>query len=314
MRFRFSGHESFPCRYTWLPKAYNALVEDPEIFSDDNSAMVRLGVGKNMVKAIKFWVQTFGVATAAPNRGGLELTSFGHAIFGPEGLDPFLEDIQTLWLLHWKLSSIKEEPLFAWYFLLNQWSDPSFSRSEVLKNFTKESERLERPLSDFTKEQHFDIFLHSYVPVRSKKNIEVLEDSLDCPLNELQFIVPAGERIVDEVNRREPVYEFNQENSRNISALVFVYCLYDYWQNYRPTELTISFRDVSALPSSVGQIFKINESDLRARLETLETYSEGLFEYIASVSVPRVVKNKQFDESTEQTLLQNIYGVNAGLA
>ena len=307
MRFRFSGHESFPCRYTWLPKAYNALSENPDIFSDDNAAMVKLGVGKNMVKAIRFWVQTFGIAKINPEISGLELTVFGQKLFQRDGLDPFLEDTRTLWLLHWKISSITADPLFAWYFLLNQWADPTFSRSEVILAFTRESERMDRPLSDFTKEQHFDIFLHTYLPVRSKKNDDVLEDSLDCPLTELQFVIAAGERVITENGKREPIYEFRQDSKNEISGNLFAYCLFDFWKNNRLLESTISFREVSAIPGSIGQIFKLNESDIRTRLENINKDSNGLFEYIASAAAPKIIKHFDFDRKTEELLLRRIY-------
>ncbi len=51
---RFSGHESFVCRYAWLPKAFRAIVQDPAAFRDEEQAMVSLGVGKNMVRSIRF--------------------------------------------------------------------------------------------------------------------------------------------------------------------------------------------------------------------------------------------------------------------
>ncbi len=309
MRFRFSGHESFPCRYTWLPKAYSAIAENAEIFGDDNAAMVKLGVGKNMVKAIKFWVQVFGIASARETGSGLAVTEFGTSIFGPTGLDPYLEDTKTLWLLHWKVSSIMDEPLFAWYFLLNQWSDPTFSRSEIIENFTKESEKIDRPLSDFTKEQHFDIFLHTYVSSRQKKGNEVFEDSLDCPLAELQLILPAGERIYGDGLKKEPVYEFSHDNGSYISNKLFVYCLIDFWRSQRQTESTLSFRDISTAPGSIGQVFKMDEPELRSRLENLYRDSEGLFEYISSSSIPKIIKHDNLNNITEFDLLSKIYDV-----
>jgi hypothetical protein len=306
MRFRFSGHESFPCRYTWLPKAYKAISKNPIIFSDDNQAMVELGVGKNMVKAIKFWVQAFGIADTQTQ--GMKITRFGERLLSEGGLDPFLEDIRTLWLLHWKISSIPEEPLFAWYFLLNQWAEPSFSVSQVLKEFTRESERMERPLSDFTKEQHLDIFLHTYVRRRSRKADEVMEDTLDCPLTELQFVLPAGERIND-LDRREPVYEFRQEAKNEITAALFVYCLFDFWQINRKEEATLAFREISSMPGSIGHLFKLSEPDIRNRLESILKDSGGFFEYAASAAVPRVLKHCELNEFTEELLLNKIYGV-----
>ena len=95
---RFSGHESFACRYAWLPKAFRAIVQDPTAFQDVEQAMVRLGVGKNMVRSIRFWVEVMGVAAPRAEKT-LAPTGFGQAIFAEEGFDPFLEDVRTLWLV-----------------------------------------------------------------------------------------------------------------------------------------------------------------------------------------------------------------------
>jgi hypothetical protein len=50
-RYRVSGHESFPCRYTWLPKTVRGLKNNPRLFADEDQAMVDLGLGKNMVRS-----------------------------------------------------------------------------------------------------------------------------------------------------------------------------------------------------------------------------------------------------------------------
>jgi hypothetical protein len=307
MRFRFTGHESFPCRYTWLPKAFKAISENPTVFSDEDVAMVKLGVGKNMVKSIKFWVQAFGIATPTGNNTSLQLTELSTKLFGPNGLDPFLEDTATLWLLHWKISTINDDPLFAWYFLLNKWIEPTFTKSEIIAAFTKESARMDRPLSDFTKEQHFDIFLHTYLPRGIRKGNDVLEDSLDCPLSELQFIASAGERTIGENNKREPVYEFRQDPKTDISQSLFVYCLLDFWQNNRAQETTLSFKEISVVPGSIGQIFKLTDAELRARLDSLYADSSGIFEYYSSASVPRIVRHLELTRETNLLLLDGIY-------
>ncbi|MCX6902420.1 MAG: DUF4007 family protein [Verrucomicrobia bacterium] len=56
-KYRISGHESFPCRYTWLPKAVQGLSREPKLFADEQKAMVDLGLGKNMVRSVRFWAQ-----------------------------------------------------------------------------------------------------------------------------------------------------------------------------------------------------------------------------------------------------------------
>ena len=35
---RFSGHESFVCRYGWLPKVYRAVKSDASLLRDDERA------------------------------------------------------------------------------------------------------------------------------------------------------------------------------------------------------------------------------------------------------------------------------------
>lgn len=284
---RFSGHETFPCRYAWLPKAFNALASAPGAFADEELAMIELGVGKNMVRSIRFWVQATGIVTAAPD-GGYVPTHLGRSIFGKRGHDPFLEDIRTLWLLHWRLAAHVDEPLFAWDFLLNRWPSPEFARTEVLRTFRKEADALrERKLSDITLEQHFDTFLHSYVPTRSRKG-EIQEDNLDCPLVELELIQEVGERRVDENGRREAVYAFRRDEKPDITPELFIYCINDFWDSRRSKEKSLTFRDVATAHGSPGLAFKLTEWDVRHRLESIETDSSGMFVYHESASVQQL--------------------------
>jgi exosome complex RNA-binding protein Rrp4 len=134
-----------------------------------------------------------------------------------------------------------------------------------------------------------------------------MEDSLDCPLAELQFIVPAGDRIIGEGSRREPVYEFRGDINADVSSGLFVYCLFDFWNRNRNNESTISFQDIAIVNGSVGQIFKLSEMDLRSRLETLQKDSGGAFEYISSAAVPRVLRHVDLNEQNEDMLLNAIY-------
>lgn len=290
---RFSGHETFPCRYSWLPKAFAALTADSRVFADEDGAMISLGVGKNMVRAIRFWAQAAGLSEL-DNDGSYRITPFGQAIFGADGFDPFLEDVQTLWLIHWKLATNAEEPLFAWDYLLNRWQHPEITRQAVLRVFQQEAARLERRLSRVTLEQHFDTFLHTYVPTRSRKG-EIQEDNLDCPLVELELIQKVGERRVDNSGRREPIYAFRRESKEDISPELFAYCVNDFWKMRRGSEQTLTFRDLSVAHGSPGQVFKLPEPDIRERLEALETDSHGGFRYRESASVQQVVRGPEGD-------------------
>jgi len=189
MPVRFSGHESFACRYAWLPKALQAIRTDAKIFADEDKAMVQLGIGKNMVRSTRFWVEASGMAR--PANGGLEATKLGQLIFGAAGLDPFMEDVQTLWLIHWNLATNNENPLFAWDFLFNRWNEPELTQSGVQRAFAKEANDITKKLSSVTLQQHLQVFLNTYVATRGRKG-EVAEDNLDCPLTELELLIKIG--------------------------------------------------------------------------------------------------------------------------
>ena len=59
----FSGHETFPFRYTWLKKGVDAVMDDPAVFTSDRST-ITLGVGKNMVRSIRHWCNAAGLIQA----------------------------------------------------------------------------------------------------------------------------------------------------------------------------------------------------------------------------------------------------------
>lgn len=96
IKFTFSGHESFQCRHLWLKKGYDFVSKKKSFNNDD--AVVELGVGKNMVSSIRFWMKAFNLLTPAD-----ELTDFAHRLLSDGGYDPYMEDEGTLWLLHYQL-------------------------------------------------------------------------------------------------------------------------------------------------------------------------------------------------------------------
>ncbi len=239
--------------------------------------MVRLGVGKNMVRSIRFWVEVMGVAEPTAGRS-FELTPFGRAVLAEDGFDPYLEDTRTLWLLHWNVATKKEDPLFAWEFLLFKWPFGELTRSEALAALRREARRLSASHSDVTLGIHLDVFLHTYVAARAAKG--TAEQALDSPLSELELLHQVGERRADGSGRREPSYAFRREPKPEVTKAVFEYCLDDYWRRYKQSDATITFRDVAMAPCSVGQVFKLPEDDIRSRLDTYTvTDSAAPFKY-----------------------------------
>ena len=96
VKYTFSGHESFQCRNLWLKKGYDHVAQNRSF--NDKDAVVTLGVGKNMVASIRFWLKAFNIITPKD-----EITEFGRHLLADGGWDPYLEDTASLWLLHYQL-------------------------------------------------------------------------------------------------------------------------------------------------------------------------------------------------------------------
>jgi hypothetical protein len=282
---RFSGHETFACRYAWLPKALHAINKSKSLFADEDAAMVELGVGKNMVRSIRFWMEAAGMAVTEAGRGMVP-TDLGKAVFLTRPRDEFLENVTTLWLIHWKISTA-EPYLLAWDLLLNRWQEPDFTESRVLAALRKRVESADRKASDVSLLQHFQVFLHTYVPTRGMKG-ELSEDTLDCPLTELQLITRIGERERDGSNRREPIYAFRREDKLSLTPGLFAFCVNEYWQRHHPGEKTLSLRALATAEGSPGQVFKIPEQDVYTRVLDLRDVSDGRIQFNESQALPQL--------------------------
>lgn len=304
---RFTGHETFTFRYPWLPKAVKEIRDKPDLFKDIDNAIVHLGVGKQMASAIKFWVEAAKFVKKT-EKGEFEVELLGEKLFGDNnGHDPYLEDIQTLWLIHWNFSTHHKSPIFAWNFLMNQWQEPEIFPPFVIQRFKKEAVSKGRNLSLATLKQHFNIFLHTYVPTRGKK-VAVLEDNLDCPLIELDLIRQVGERVADNNGKREPIYIFNREPKSQISQQLFFFCLNDFWETYHSKEKSLQFRQIASGHGSPGQIFKLSEEEIRNRLEDIEKFTDSTMTFRESVNHRQVEKSKGIEP---EKLIDAIYAEGA---
>lgn len=284
--YRFGGHQSFALRIAWLPKAVAAIEAGLDPLTDPIVGVVELGLGKNMVEALRCWIEAYGVAERAAV--GWRLTPSGAAIFGRGGHDPFLEDTQTLWWLHWTISTRTNARFFAWELLIDRWSEPSFSPSIVVDAFLKEAERTGRRLSPVSARQHFDVWLHSYLPGRSGRG----EESLDSPMTALALVRPSGERDAGG-GRREPVYSFDRGPKATLANATFAYALAEWWDSHFAGEETTPLREIAFGQSSPGQVFRLSEHEVRERLLALSadrrsgiSLRESLNQHVVQRTVP----------------------------
>jgi hypothetical protein len=279
---RFSGHESFACRYGWLPKFYDLLVRHPELVREDEEVMVALGIGRNMVKSVRFWAQAFGLMDDSP-RSPPKPTAFAHWLLDPEcGEDPYLEDVGSLWLLHWRLAAMAN--MAAWEVAFFEIPEREILRRFLLQRVERRAVELEKKLSATTIRQHVDIFLSCYAtPLVT--TAQTVEESLGCPLQELGLVrlSPAGDR--------DELIEFARGPWRHLSPRTFLRILLDYWQLRAPHDKTVTVRALLTDFASPGLTLRLDEGSLWQLLQAAERVSTGIVQLTDSIERRAVVLN-----------------------
>lgn len=266
---RFSGHESFPCRYGWLPKFFALLLEDPASVRHDEYVMVAMGVGRNMVKSARFWAAAFGLMEDVPKSPPIA-TAFGRWLLNPKsGTDPFLEDVGSLWLLHWRLVSTAQ--LAAWEVAFFETPEREILKRFLVQKVERRATELEKRLTANTLRQHVDIFLGCYA-APMQISTHAIEESLACPLQELGLVRlnPAGDR--------DELIEFARGPWRHLSVETFIRVLLDYWQLRAPHDHTLTLRAMLTDFASPGLVLRLDEAALWRLLVDAEALHPTLFE------------------------------------
>lgn len=253
---RFSGHESFVCRYGWLPKAYQAVSTDPDLLRDEERAMHTLGIGRNMVRSIQFWCEATGVLVPTSGHGH-RLGAIGRKLLDPsDGWDPHLESLESLWLLHWRLCT--SAALAAWSIVFGDGRLMRFDRLRLIAALAERAEGAARPLAASTLEQHASIFLQTYYqPERNG------DDTSWCPLQDLSLLRATKEedgRIVFNTDLRAPV---------GLSLRVFAIALVEYVASGDGGSSSVDFQSLLNGASSPGVVFRLDEHQLRTFVENL---------------------------------------------
>ena len=260
----FSGHESFACRYGWLPKLYEAAVEDPELFSSDERAILRLGLGRNMVKSLRFWGEAFGITHTQGRK--VRVTDFARALLDTgEGLDPYLETTGALWRLHWMLTV--HGGLGAWAAVFLEMHDREITRERLVASVRARASRVRGTITSGTASNHVHVFLSTYAASESSEVVP--EETLGSPFQELELVrlvTPAGVQTVRLL--RGP--------KRTLDAGALAFVLHDYWRGTAPGGVTLSLKSLMLSHAAPGSVLLLDESGLHEKLDELCSRSHGL--------------------------------------
>lgn len=258
----FARHETFHPRYGWFRKAYSFAAWDHHVFTRDD-APVLIGVGKNMVRSIRFWGLAAKLITEHPRSPNsrapaLVPTRLGHALFKESGWDRYMEDPGTLWLLHWLLLASPSR-LPVWWLAFNEFHAVEFSDTDLEVAVTTQLEAAAGWASPHPSSVKKDIsaLLRTYSPAERSGRTGI-DDVLDCPLRELNLI------------GRSPAtgdYRFSLGAKPTLPSEIVTYAVLDYVARTGTGGNTITLSRLSHEPGGPGRAFKLTESELLAALE-----------------------------------------------
>ena len=267
---RFSGHETFPFRYAWMAKTVNGLKADPEIFvkgTNYENGMQEFGVGTNMVRSMEHWALALELIKREPtSRTAYIPTALGDRFFSTEGWDPYLEDMNTIWWMHWQLVR-NQRMSTTWWWAFNAFGARTFTREHLQHALSEELTKHKMVIPKSLK-RDTDVFIRSYVELM--KPGEIKDDTLECPLTELRLI-----RSVKDVDGGRQRYQFVEEGHESLSDELFAYVVALYIRDRYGVEVkenggsTVTVTDLLYADRSPGRIYRLSDSAFIQRLEAM---------------------------------------------
>ncbi len=250
--WRFAGHETFHCKHFWLKKGFDFTSERNSF--KENDAVVKLGVGKNMVSSIQFWMNAFGIYEED------EISEFGNNIFNNDGFDAFLEDEGSLWLLHYKLLSKNYSSIYKLAFI-------NFRKTRISSEFT--SKQLEDFISkllisegvNFSQksiENDVKVFIRNYVSLY-KKGAKSLEDDFSSLLINLDIISIVPDSHIEGLQ----VFKLLYNAKENLPSEVLLFSILDSFDD----EMSIAVNDIQ---NEISDLFLCNREGTEAKLIELQ--------------------------------------------
>lgn len=254
---KFRAHETFSIRKGWLSKGMKHVLRDPYVFvSKEYNPMDVLGIGSNMVKSLRYWMLAVGLSDSAKGKSAQYLTKFGRILYEN---DPYIEEMGTLWLLHYKLAR-QQDIATSWYFFFNHFQLSEFSKEDfttALANYAKMNGNSEPPIRSL--DDDFNCIINTYMPrYKTAPSKDEPESNMDCPLSELG--------LIDYHNKKEKTYKKSIPAAHTIDPLVAVAAIIDNADERREIPLS----EIQNKEGNLGKIFNLDTITLLTVLNAAE--------------------------------------------
>lgn len=280
MAMKFRAHDTFFIRKGWLSKGMERIVAKPDLFVDKNeNPMDILGIGTNMVKSLRYWLQVVGLTEEpAGGRRVQNLTDFGREVYNN---DRYIEEMGTLYLLQYQLAKRKSEAT-SWYFFFNEFNVSEFTKEEFVQEMQNyimmsedESSVALRSLND-----DFSCIINTYLP-RYKTNPEKVspENNIDCPFGELG--------LIDIANKKKKTFKKVIPVAKSFNPWVVLSVIEDQ-ANGRDE---IGLNELLTSPCNIGKIFNLDAITMLDILHLIENI--GMLKIIRTAGLDVIHLNQQ---------------------
>ncbi len=284
---RFRAHETFAIRKGWLHKGMKNVVKNSRVFIDkEANPMEILGLGTNMVKALRYWLQVAGLTSENRGTRMQSLTKFGQLVWQN---DKYIEEDGTLYLIHYFLSS-NLQMATSWCYFFNHFNATEFTKETFLESFKlflseQEKDGEEIKYSERALLEDLDCILRTYLPSQTKYSPE---SNMDSPFLDLQLM-----KVVDS---KEKVYAKNSATSLVINPLIILAVMVKEKERKQDEEeTTITDIKISSLeiePCNIGRIFNLNSLTVAMYLDKLQNM--GFIKVVRTAGLDIVKFNEEY--------------------
>ena len=248
---QFGGHQSFHLRDQWLSKGLNYVASVPEHFTNTEKAMETLGVGKNMVESIKYWLKATKLVKGEGTN--LALSDLAQKI---KAKDPYFELDGTLFLIHYLLGTNKQEGV-AWYWFFNHFSAKEFDLESLKNQFS------------------------AYIQIHTNKTIKdkTLEKDLNCLLRMYQTVdwngrnnpetdTPSPWTQYGWIEKRDTNFVRHTLNIADMNKHIFAFILYIFWKKHLGQPESVQIEDLTLNEFSPGRLFCFSLEEMSDLVDT----------------------------------------------
>lgn len=289
MTMKFRAHDTFFIRKGWLSKGMRVIHEKPDVFIDrTENPMDVLGIGANMVKSLRYWLQAVGISCEPTHgRRPQTFTELGERIFMH---DRYIEETGTLLLLQYKLASNASDAT-SWHFFFNDFNMSEFSKEDFVEALLNEIKMQDsdtkvalRSLND-----DFNCIVNTYLP-RYKSNPGRVspENNIDCPFGELG--------LIDILDKRKKTYRKSIPSASAIDPWVALAVIVD--NSNGRTE--IGLNEILHSENNIGRVFNLDSITMLDVLYRVEKLGAIKINRTAGLDVINIRENYSFIECVDR--------------